>query len=125
MGTGEHGRQLVAALQSQDIPVTLTTLHPEAAPEDARSGAPPMAIRRSPRDATFNLLCVNAEGVPAVAKSLGKEFFADRYTVGFWAWEVSAFPGAVYGRVRPRSTRSGWAAATSATRSPTWPRCQS
>ena len=27
-----------------------------------------------------------------MAKSLGKEFFGDRYTVGFWAWEVSAFP---------------------------------
>jgi hypothetical protein len=91
MGTGEHGRQLVAALESQGIPVTLTTLHPEASPEDA-------TLERDRADADLeppgyvNLLCVNAESVPAVAKALGKQFFGDRYTVGFWAWEVSAFP---------------------------------
>ena len=93
MGTGEHGRQLVAALESQDIPVALTTLHPEASPEDqglggARADADPDADPPG----YVNLLCVNAEGVPAVAKALGKTFFGDRYTVGFWAWEVSAFP---------------------------------
>ena len=27
-----------------------------------------------------------------MARALGEEFFGDRYTVGFWAWEVSAFP---------------------------------
>ena len=35
---------------------------------------------------------MNAEGVPGVANQLGDKFFADRYTIGFWAWEVSAFP---------------------------------
>ena len=91
MGTGEHGRQLVAALESQGIPVTLTTLHPEASPEDAALERDRAATDHEP-PGYINLLCVNAEGVPAVAKALGKEFFGDRYTVGFWAWEVSAFP---------------------------------
>jgi hypothetical protein len=91
MGVGEHGRQLVTALQTQGIPVTLTTLHPEAAPEDLTlpggegPGAPTTA-------AYFNLLCANAESVPGVARALGPNYFGDRYTVGFWAWEVSAFP---------------------------------
>ena len=30
--------------------------------------------------------------VPQVAAALGDDFFRGRYTVGFWAWEVSAFP---------------------------------
>src|SRR6185437_7386729 len=93
MGTGEHGRQLIAALESQDIPVALTTLHPEASPEDAAlAGARADADPDADAPGYVNLLCVNAEGVPAVAKALGKKFFGDRYTVGFWAWEVSAFP---------------------------------
>jgi glycosyltransferase involved in cell wall biosynthesis len=101
MSVGEHGRQLVAALRSQDIPVATTTLHPEAAPEDDRS-AESAENGRPNRLAYFNLLCANAETVPAVADELGDAFFADRYTIGFWAWEVSAFPErylAAFGRL--------------------------
>jgi glycosyltransferase involved in cell wall biosynthesis len=90
MGTGEHARQLADALRTQQIPVNTTVLHPEVAPEDdALVTADEIGARRSPY---FNLLCANAEAVPGVAAQLGEAFFADRYTIGFWAWEVSAFP---------------------------------
>jgi glycosyltransferase involved in cell wall biosynthesis len=104
MGVGEHGRQLIRALESQRIPVTTTMLHPEAAPEDAelagpgagRETGPPPVDDSSPSPAErppyFNLLCVNADLVPQVAAQLGDAYFASRYTLGFWAWEVSAFP---------------------------------
>ena len=94
MGTGEQGRQLIAALRDQGIQVTTTVLHPDQAPEDdqltrdAQTGAPAQADRFS----AFNLLCANADVVPQVAVELGDGFFRDRYTIGFWAWEVSAFP---------------------------------
>jgi glycosyltransferase involved in cell wall biosynthesis len=91
MGVGEHARQLVAAFRTQGIPVATTTLHPEAAPEDERLGEA-SENGRPDRFAYFNLLCANADSVPGVANQLGDEFFADRYTIGFWAWEVSAFP---------------------------------
>jgi hypothetical protein len=91
MGTGEHGRQLVGALRTQRIPVTMVTLRPDAAPEDGDLvGSSTDGDAQD--DALFNLLCVNADSVPAVASRLGDGFFVDRYTVGFWAWEVSTFP---------------------------------
>jgi glycosyltransferase involved in cell wall biosynthesis len=92
MGVGEHARQLAAALRTQGIAVTTFTLHPEASPEDdaLTSDADSGADDRGRAD--FNLICANADSVPSVAELLGPEFFADRYTVGFWAWEVSAFP---------------------------------
>ncbi len=96
MGTGEHGRQLVAALRGAGVPVVTTTLRPEGSPEDdeleASADAPGATGSDSGPFAPFNLLCANADMVPAVAAQLGEEFFARRYTIGFWAWEVSSFP---------------------------------
>src|SRR6266481_7753815 len=92
MGTGEHGRQLVAALRSQGIVVELTTLQPDGSPEDEE--LVPEADDRAQDEsfAGFNLLCANADMVPHVAAKLGDGFFGGRYTIGFWAWEVSTFP---------------------------------
>jgi glycosyltransferase involved in cell wall biosynthesis len=92
MGVGEHARQLAGALRIQAIPVTTTMLHPEAAPEDDALAKRPDTGPGPDPEATFNLLCANADSVPGVAQRLGDQFFADRYTIGFWAWEVSAFP---------------------------------
>lgn len=103
MGTGEHARQLVTALRTQGIRPATTTLHPEGSPEDeelARAdGHDPDARADAFED--FNLLCANADMVPTVAQQLGEDFFAGRYTIGFWAWEVSAFPA----RFRPAFDR--------------------
>jgi glycosyltransferase involved in cell wall biosynthesis len=95
MGVGEHTRQLAAALRSQHIEVSTTNLRPVAAPEDESLADPAAfngAVPGTGHAAYFNLLSVNADSVPAVASSLGEDFFTDRYSIGFWAWEVSAFP---------------------------------
>jgi glycosyltransferase involved in cell wall biosynthesis len=101
MGTGEHARQLAGALQTQGIPVVTRTLHPDGSPEDDQlalqlddAGSLSGDGHAADPYAQFNLLCANADMVPAVATQLGEEFFAGRYTIGFWAWEVSAFPEA-------------------------------
>jgi glycosyltransferase involved in cell wall biosynthesis len=39
---------------------------------------------------------VNADMVPQTAIQLGSGFFAGRYTIGYWAWEVDAFPRAFH-----------------------------
>jgi glycosyltransferase involved in cell wall biosynthesis len=47
---------------------------------------------------TCNLLCVNADMTPYVQQWLGKAFFQQRYTIGFWHWETSTFPSEWYDR---------------------------
>lgn len=39
-----------------------------------------------------NLVCVNADELPHFARRVGPRFFADRYTIGLWAWELEEFP---------------------------------
>lgn len=97
MGTGEHARQLVTALRSQGIPIRPTTLRPDREPEDdklARDFDEQASDREGGSDTfdDFTLLCANADMVPVVADRLGEKFFAGRYTIGSWWWEVSAFP---------------------------------
>lgn len=92
MGTGEHSRQLVAALRSQGIRIELTTLHPDGSPEDDELSPDTDGQEGGDPSDPFNLLCANADMVPHVAAQLGECFFSDRYTIGFWAWEVSFFP---------------------------------
>jgi glycosyltransferase involved in cell wall biosynthesis len=95
MGTGEHGRQLVAALRGAQVPVVTTTLRPEGSPEDEELAATVSGSEAGAEAGPFsgfNLLCANADMVPAVAQQLGDEFFERRYTIGFWAWEVASFP---------------------------------
>jgi glycosyltransferase involved in cell wall biosynthesis len=101
MGTGEHGRQLVGALEAAGVPVTLTLLHPDAAPEDPGLDGAERQRPRADSECCFNLLCANADSVREVARSLGGDYFAERYTIGFWAWEVSAFPERYLGAFQP------------------------
>jgi glycosyltransferase involved in cell wall biosynthesis len=95
MGTGEHARQLLDALRTQGIPVATTTLRPDGSPEDADLATGYHGLEGADDAgalAGFNLLCANADMVPAVAEQLGDAFFGGRYTIGFWAWEVASFP---------------------------------
>jgi glycosyltransferase involved in cell wall biosynthesis len=95
LGTGEYARQLVPALRTQGIPITTTTLHPDAPEDDELArhlSFEPAGHRHDDPFERFVLLCANADMVPSVADQLGEEFFADHYTIGFWWWEVSAFP---------------------------------
>lgn len=42
----------------------------------------------------INLLFVNADQTPRVLSELGGDFTRDRYTVGYWFWELAEFPAA-------------------------------
>lgn len=93
LGVGEHARQLVAALETQGVPVSTVTLRPHASPEhealEPRALAPAAGPAR--RGAAFDLLCVNADATPAACDQLAGTL-AGAYRIGYWAWEVSAFP---------------------------------
>jgi glycosyltransferase involved in cell wall biosynthesis len=88
LGVGEAGRQVSDALATQGVPISPVGLiaghSPGGEREEARErGSAPHAI---------NLLCVNADQVPALAADLGHGFFHSRYTIGLWWWEVDRFP---------------------------------
>lgn len=40
----------------------------------------------------INIIHVNADNTPFVVDELGKDFFANKYKIGFWAWELPEFP---------------------------------
>jgi glycosyltransferase involved in cell wall biosynthesis len=88
-GVGEHARQVVAALDASDVPVL--PLHGETVPV-SRQGHPYAQL--PVREAAFsvNLVCVNADMLLGFRAQVGEAFFADRYTIGLWAWEVEHFP---------------------------------
>lgn len=40
----------------------------------------------------INILHINADHTPFVVKNLGQDFFSEKYTIGFWTWELPEFP---------------------------------
>jgi hypothetical protein len=87
-GVGEAARQVLRGLRSRGIAAAEidTPAEPELIPKVlGRIGA-----GDHPYD--YNLICVNADMLPAVAAGLGPRFFSGRRTAGLWFWEVSQFP---------------------------------
>jgi glycosyltransferase involved in cell wall biosynthesis len=40
----------------------------------------------------INLIHVNAEPLPLFVQQKGEQYLANRYNIGYWAWELSTFP---------------------------------
>ncbi len=88
-GVGESGRAQVVALTTAGVPTRLVDFS-EHAP--SRRGDAGVAGRESGGDHRINLVCVNADQVPAFVTATGPEFFAGRYNIGSWWWELPQFP---------------------------------
>jgi glycosyltransferase involved in cell wall biosynthesis len=89
LGTGEAARQVVGALDSQRVPVM--PIHGQTVPLSRQGHA---YTTGSPEDAAYpvNLICMNADMLPEFAAQAGEEFFAGRYSIGLWFWEIARFP---------------------------------
>jgi glycosyltransferase involved in cell wall biosynthesis/SAM-dependent methyltransferase len=87
-GVGEVARQIYAALRNNGVPVTTI----DSPAEPYRIEAELANLREEAHPYDFNLLCVNADMLPAVATALGDDFFRNRHSAGLWFWEVSHFP---------------------------------
>ncbi|HEX2233933.1 MAG TPA: glycosyltransferase family 4 protein [Thermoleophilaceae bacterium] len=88
VGVGEVARRVGTALDHAGVPVRRHNLGGRPDPlleseRPRREGGPAHPV---------NLVCANAEGMEGAFAELGAEFFAGRYTIGFWWWEVAAFP---------------------------------
>jgi glycosyltransferase involved in cell wall biosynthesis len=87
LGVGEVARRVSTALREAGMPVAARTL--PAAGVETVPGAP--APREPPRH-PVSLVCANAEGMEGAHAELGDDWFDGRYAIGFWWWEVGAFP---------------------------------
>src|SRR5215210_1784943 len=87
LGVGETARQVVAALESAQMPVATVGLSASASRQEHE-------YETDTHEPTFpvNLICVNADMLPTFAEKAGPGFFFDRYSIGLWWWEVNEFP---------------------------------
>lgn len=87
-GVGEAARQVIGALRSRGI--ATAEIDAPTDPETIPKVLGQIAAVDHPYD--YNLICINADMLPAVASGLGRRFFSNRRTGGLWFWEVSKFP---------------------------------
>ncbi len=88
LGVGEVARQLIGALDAQAVPVVPVGLFAPNSRQGHEFATPPKTV--APFD--INLICVNADGLPAFAEEAGEQFFEGRHSIGIWWWELSEFP---------------------------------
>jgi SAM-dependent methyltransferase/glycosyltransferase involved in cell wall biosynthesis len=87
-GVGEAARQVHSALEAGGVATKPIDIPTDATRLPAAMGR----LRAEDYPYDINLICVNADMLPAVAAAAGARFFGDRHSVGLWFWEVSAFP---------------------------------
>jgi glycosyltransferase involved in cell wall biosynthesis/SAM-dependent methyltransferase len=87
-GVGEAARQILSALEDGEVPVA--AIDTPTTPEEIAATLGGIDEEEYPH--SFNLICVNADMLPAVATALGPGFFENRHSVGLWFWEISDFP---------------------------------
>jgi len=89
LGVGQGARLLASALEASEIPyITLVNTATESRQQHD-------FIDRQPESGykfDVNIVCINADQLPAFALEAGPAFFADHYTIGQWAWELEEFP---------------------------------
>jgi glycosyltransferase involved in cell wall biosynthesis len=88
LGVAEVARQLIGAFDTQEVPVLPIAIDACTSRQQHAFGA----VERFANPYAVNLLCVNADQTPRIAATAGSNFFAGRYTIGLWWWEVSDFP---------------------------------
>lgn len=95
IGMGEHVRMTAAALDPLDVPFGVINV------QDSRSGRQLASLDHGelidrPRFKA-NLFHVNADQMLSLYGRRGPALFADRYNIGYWAWELSRWPAAWQG----------------------------
>jgi glycosyltransferase involved in cell wall biosynthesis len=97
LGLGEAARGYVQALEAAHVPVSTSTVDLSQFVKEFRGpqtgyGTVDFAELSAAGAAGFNLICINADELPAFADSVGEEFFTARPSIGVWAWETDHVP---------------------------------
>ncbi len=88
LGIGEGARLTVDAVAASGVP--FTTVGYRAT--NSRQLHPFAVTGASARDLDTNVVVVNADQFAHFASEAGSSFFAGRYTIAQWAWELEEFP---------------------------------
>lgn len=89
VGLGESARLAVDALTHVDVPTK---------PVQGRLRVPGGELNEievfDAADAPFaiNLVCLNGDTIPHLARDIGNDFFKRRYTAALWWWELTTLP---------------------------------
>ncbi len=86
-GVGEIARQIYAALRVGGGAASAIDT-----PTDPGELAQGLDVDAAEAPFDVNLICVNADMLPAVVAAAGPGLLEGRHTVGLWFWEVSRFP---------------------------------
>ena len=86
-GMGEAARASIRALDAAGVPVTLNNVTSRLRAADTTYRDAFVDVNPQP----FNLVHLNADNMPAFATRRGRRYFTQRYTIGFWFWELSVF----------------------------------
>jgi glycosyltransferase involved in cell wall biosynthesis len=90
LGIGEDARMAARALLAAEVPMAMLDFPPGAdIPCNDRS----MAAHVRPEGGfAFNFFCLTAEETGRFCLERGRRQFAGRYNIGYWPWELSAWP---------------------------------
>lgn len=88
LGVGEAARLMVASVNAAGIPYAVLPF--DETSNRKRSGFSDYGSGEAEYD--VNLICVNADQLPVFVRFAGTAFLRDRYSIGYWFWEVEDFP---------------------------------
>jgi len=86
-GMGEAARGSIRSLEASGIPVALNNVMSRLRKQDQTYAK--AFGRANPHP--FNLVHLNADNMGWFAEERGSAYFRDRYTIGYWFWELSDF----------------------------------
>jgi len=90
IGLGEGARSNVRAVSEVGIPYVLNDIEAKWRRDDEVLDAPSLELS-SDNPYGVNLIQINADYFSDVMH-YDRRYFADRYNIGFWAWELESFP---------------------------------
>lgn len=87
-GVGEAARGYIKALQHLNYNVALNNFEVAASRKEDKT----FTSFASNNPHKINLVCVNADQLPAFVHEFGEEYFKDKYNIAVWWWETPEFP---------------------------------
>jgi glycosyltransferase involved in cell wall biosynthesis len=86
-GMGEAARASIRSFEAGGVPVALNNVPSRLRARDGSYAA--AFIDDNPHP--FNLVHLNADNMGWFADGRGRRYFENRYTIGYWFWELAAF----------------------------------